>query len=268
MGRPLLIVAAALIGCTSADFDVAPGPDAEVDAQSTDTSQPPGDTGVAPDTSTPIDDVVGTEVCTPNACGGCGPLTKEPGSACGLCGTAKIVCATPTTVKCDDPDDRTEGRDDYFKSYDGNGLTLSGTERVAISFALRRNGSPITVQLAMQRYDVSPGATVGNLQVRVIKGTPTATVDPGMVIATSLVAATLIPDTPNTITVTLPASPPMTAGTKLWVEITDHSDLSNFAVNGATGTVSDLGFYFSSGSAYAEKTSVDPYLVVGMNGCF
>lgn len=267
MRRPWVIAAAALLGCSNADFDVAPVDDAAVETQPADTGEPAPDTAVT-DTSGTISDVIGTEACTPNACGGCGMLPKEPMTACGLCGTSKIICATPTTVKCEDPDDRTEGRDDYFKSYDGNGLTLSGTERVAITFSLRRNGSPTTLQLAMQRYDVTMGGAVGNLQVRLIKGTPTATVDASAVLATSLIAATLIPDTPNTITVTVSGVAPMTAGTKLWIEITDHSDLANFAVNGATGTISDLGFYFSSGSAYTEKTSVDPYLVVGMNGCF
>jgi len=256
-----------LLGCSNADFDVPSESDAAVDTTTpSDTSEPVTDSNVADTSTTP--EVIGTDTCAANACGGCGPLSKEPKTPCGVCMTSQTVCDGTTNVKCEKPDDRTDGRDEYFKGYDGNGLTLSGTDSVAISFLLMHAGSPTSLTLAMQRYDVSPGTTVGNLQVRLIKGTPTTTVEASNVLASSLIAATLIPDTPNTIVVVLPAIAPMAKGTPLWIEITDHSELSNFAINGAAGTLSDLRFFFSSGSGYMEKTGLDPYLVVGMKACF
>jgi len=278
MVKRLVVAAVLLAGCSNADFEVA-----ETDAASADTAATI-DTAIAidsalpgPDTDIPVEDtlvaeVPGRDACVPNACGGCGEVTgKPPMTACGLCGTSMFVCESMTATKCSMPDDRTAGTDVYFSTFDGNGVTISGpTQAAAISFVMKRTGSPTTLKLAMQRYDVSPSSPVGDLQVRLIKGTPTTTVEPSNVLSTSLIAATLIPDTPMTLTVVVSTTAPIAAGTALWVEVTDRSALADFAVNGATASgAPDLDFhYISTTGSYTKLTAIDPYLIVGLKGCF
>jgi len=268
MVRPWFVAALVLAGCSDDEFVVAPAGDSAVTTQDTNTAST--DSAIVVDDSA-IPEVIESEACPPNACGGCMTLSPAPKTACGICETSEYICATPNSTKCAVSDDRVNGSEVYFKGVDGRGLTLSGAgTAVAISFTMLRDGSPTSLTLALQRYDVNPGAAVGNLRVRLIKGTPTTTVDAGAVLGTSLIAATTIPDTPMTTFVLLPSGGALlTKGTPLWVEITDASELSNFAVNGASATgPAGLDFHYLSGSVYVREGTIDPYLVVGLKACF
>jgi hypothetical protein len=63
----------------------------------------PDAAAVAPDAAAvPPDAAVDlTPPCVANACGGCVPLARPPGAACGACGTLR--CAGADTVTCNDP---------------------------------------------------------------------------------------------------------------------------------------------------------------------
>jgi len=273
MARPWFLALLLVPACSNADFETpAVAEDASTD---TNTVVPMDDTGVVVVDTSALPDVPAdappAETCPANECGGCGSLANPPETVCGLCKTSKFVCASPTTTKCDNPDDRTEDSDVYFKGYDGTGVTINGAlEPAAISFKTVRAGSPTRLEIALQRYDVDLSAEAGNLQVRLIKGVPTVAVDPGAVLATSLIAATLVPDTPSIVPVILPAGlGPFPAGTPLWIEVTDKSPRANFAINGSTATgPADLDFHYVMSGSYVKLTGKDPYLVVRSKACF
>ncbi len=280
MVKRFVVAAVVLAGCSSADFDVAESDAASADTAATvdtdvttDTATPVPDTGAPPGPDTFVPEVAERDTCVANACGGCGEITagKPPMTPCGLCNSSKFVCASTSTTKCSVPDDRTESTDVYSSTFDGNGVTISGpTQAAAISFVMKRTGTPTTLKLALQRYDVAPSAAVGDLRVRLIKGTPTTSIEVSNVLSTSFIAATLISTTPMTLTVVLSTTGPIAAGTALWVEVTDRSDLADFAVNGATAAgAPDLDFhYISTAGSYTKLTTIDPYLIVGLKGCF
>jgi len=273
MPRPWVISLTLLVGCSSSDFEV---PQGTTDASTHDTSTATPDTSEGTDSGpVTVDDgsvpeVIASEACAANKCGGCAVLPKPPGTSCGLCQTSQFECTGPDTTQCKTPDDRTAGTDSYFKSFDSNGVTISGAgTAAAITFSMMRLGSPTSVTLAMQRYDVEPVAEVGTLQVRLIKGTPTPSPASANVLATSLISATLIPATPNTVVILFSSVPLLTKGTQLWLEVTDLSPRANFAVNGAAATgPADLDFYYLSSGSYTRLATTDPYLVVGVKGCF
>ncbi len=54
-----------------------------------------GDDAAAPDATPDAD------LCTTNACGGCGPLAHEPGAACGGCDTGVWACTADGGVRCE-----------------------------------------------------------------------------------------------------------------------------------------------------------------------
>lgn len=265
MARLAFAAALFALGCSSADFEVPVAADSAV---VDDTASPPLDTGVVM-VDTAVPEVVESETCTANKCGGCVVLAKPPGTACGVCGTSQAECRGSDDTACKQPDDRSEREDSYFSKYDGSAVTVSGAdEAVAISFKMLREASPVSLKLAMQRYDVEPTLAVGEVQIRLIKGYPMTAPPSSSVLATSSIAATLIPLTPTTITVVLGSVPAQPAGSALWIEVTDRSPLANFAVNGAPGGPADLYFYYRTGTTYTKSTTVSPYLAVGLKGCF
>lgn len=203
--------------------------------------------------------------------------TPAPGTVCGICSKSSYQCSTDkASTFCAKPDDRTDNFDAFYTSTSSAIWTLAAAEavqsQIGVAFTTARLGTITSVTLGLQRYDDNATyPSYGSVRVRLIKGNPTMTPASADVLATTTIGGETVADVPGTVTVPITGAPSLPAGTRVWVHITDASERFNYGLLGgsATGPAHLSPWYIDgSTSTFKEYTGYDPYLRVGMLGCF
>jgi len=200
--------------------------------------------------------------------------TPAPGTTCGICMKSSYACVGGTSTACTRPDDRVDGADTFYSSYGSSIWTLSGADgpssTIAIAFTTARVGAITSLGLGLQRYEANGTYPLpGTVRVQLIKGNPTLTPAPADILATTSLTGDAIADVPSIVNVAISSAPSLPAGTRLWVKVTDISDRYNYGALGGSATgPTHLSLWYVGTSAWEEYTSSDPYLRVGMLGCF